>query len=73
MRRWPSRIILVRVLDPEVGDVRIRFLDMPVANVVTAANLFDALKSSLLKRSLRTMLMKGVVKKERGLCARVQN
>ena len=29
-----SCIILVRVLDPEVGDVRTRFLDMPVVNVV---------------------------------------
>ena len=30
----------------------LNFIDMPVVNVVTAANLFDALKSSLLKRGL---------------------
>ena len=48
-------IILVRVFNPEVGDVlRTIFLDMPVVNIVTATNLFDA----LLKR---TMLMWGVV------------
>ena len=47
-----SCIILVSVFDPEVGDVRTRFLDMPVVNVATAADLFDALKSSLLKRGL---------------------
>ena len=47
-----SCIILVRVFDPEVGDVRTRFLDMPVVNEVTAANLFDTLKSSPLKRGL---------------------
>ena len=45
-------ITVVRVFDPEVGDVHSRFLDMPVVNVVTAANLFNALKSSLLKHSL---------------------
>ena len=27
-----SCIILVRVLDPEIGDIRTRFLDMPVVN-----------------------------------------
>ena len=42
----------MRVLDPEVGDVRTRFLDMPIVNVGTAANLSDALKSSLLKHGL---------------------
>ena len=42
-----SCIILVRVLDPAVGDVRTRFLDMPVVNIGTAKNLFTALKSSL--------------------------
>ena len=35
-----------------MGDVRTRFLDMPVVNVGTAANLFDALKSSLVKHGL---------------------
>ena len=43
---------LVRVLDPEVGDFRTRFLDMPVVNVGTAANFFDALKSCLTKHGL---------------------
>ena len=38
-----SCIILLRVFDPEVGDVCTRFLEMPVEN------LFDALKSSFLK------------------------
>ena len=44
----------MRVFNPEVhvGDVRTTFLDMPVVNVVTAANLFDALKSSPVKRGL---------------------
>ena len=37
-----SRIILVKVLDSTVGDVRIRFMDMPVVNIGTATNLFSA-------------------------------
>lgn len=45
-------IILVKVLDPEVGDVKIRFLDMPVVNIGTAQNLFKALKESLAKYGL---------------------
>ena len=47
-----SCIILVRVLDPVVGEVRTRFLDMPVVNIGTADNLFRALKSSLEKHGL---------------------
>ena len=47
-----SCIILVRVLDPEVGDVCTRFVDMPVVNIGTARNLFDALKASLGKFGL---------------------
>ena len=47
-----SCIILVRVLDDTVGDVRTRFLDMPVVNVGTALNLFRALKDSLEKHGL---------------------
>ena len=35
-----SCIILVRVPDSQVGDVRTRFLDKPIVNVGTAANLF---------------------------------
>ena len=44
-----SCIILVRALDPQLGDVRTRFLDMPIG---TAQNLFRALKSSLGKHGL---------------------
>ena len=47
-----SCIILVRVLDEEVGNVRTRFLDMPVVNIGTAENIFCALKSSLQKYNL---------------------
>ena len=42
-----SCIVLVRVLDLEVGDIHTRFLDMPVVNIVTAQNLFAALQESL--------------------------
>ena len=45
-------IILVRVLDPEVDDIRTCFVDMPVVNIGTARNLFDALKESLETLSL---------------------
>lgn len=47
-----SCIILVRLLDPEVGNVCTRFLDMPVVNIGTARNIFDALKESLNKQGL---------------------
>lgn len=47
-----SCIILVRVLDPLVGNVKTRFLDMPVVNIGTAANIFSALKESLGKYDL---------------------
>ncbi len=47
-----SCIILVRILDPEVGDVCTRFLDMPVINIGTAKNLYEALKASLEKFGL---------------------
>ena len=42
-------IILVRVVDPELGDVctRLIFLDMPIVNIGTARNLFNALQCSL--------------------------
>ena len=39
-----SCTILVRVLDQKVGDIRTRFLDMPVVNIGTAQKLFAALK-----------------------------
>ena len=35
------------ILDNEVGKVRTRFLDMPVINIGTAENIFEALKQSL--------------------------
>lgn len=47
-----SCIILVRIFDPNVGDVRTRFLDMPIVNIGTAKNLFDALRLSLSKKGL---------------------
>lgn len=47
-----SCIILVRVFDPVLCDIRTRFLDMPVVNVGTARNLFDALKLSLTEKGL---------------------
>ncbi len=42
-----SCIILVRVFLLCVGDIRTRFLDMPIVNLGTTCNLFDALKLSL--------------------------
>ena len=51
-RREKSCIILVRLLDPQIGEVRTRFLDMPVVNIGTATNLFQALKESLTKNGL---------------------
>ena len=47
-----SCIILVRVLDAELGNVKTRLLDMPVVNIGTAENLFSALKESLSKYNL---------------------
>ena len=47
-----SCIILVRVLDAKLGNVKTRFLDMPVVNIGTAENLFSALKESLSKYNL---------------------
>ena len=42
-----SCIILVRVLDVKLGNVKTRFSDMPVVNIGTAENLFRALKEYL--------------------------
>ena len=42
-----SCIILVGVLDAELGNVKTRFLDMPVVNIGKAENLFSALKELL--------------------------
>ena len=42
----------MRVLDPVIGEVRSRFLDMPVDNIGKAESLFRALKSSLEKHNL---------------------
>ena len=47
-----SCIILVRVLDAELGNVTTRFLNMPVVNIGMAENLFSALKESLSKYNL---------------------
>ncbi len=47
-----SCIILIKLFDYTVGDVRTRFLDMPIVNIGTAANLFEALKDSLSKKGL---------------------
>ncbi len=47
-----SCIILIKILDHEVGDVRTKFLDMPIVNISNARNLFDALKSSLSNKGL---------------------
>ena len=38
-----SCIILVRVLDAKLGNVKTRFLDMPVVTIGTTENLFSAL------------------------------
>ena len=45
-------IILVRTLDEKVGDVRTRFLDMPVVNIGTASNQFVAVQKSLADKGL---------------------
>ena len=37
----------IRLIDPQLGEVRTRFLDMPIVNIGTAANLFEALTESL--------------------------
>ena len=47
-----SCIIVVRTLDEKVGDVRTRFLEMPVVNISTASNLFVAVQKSLADKSL---------------------
>ncbi len=48
-----TRLInLVRLLDTDEGDVRTRFLDMPIVNIGTAQNLFKALKESLSSKGL---------------------
>ena len=46
-RKNKACIILVRVLDPDIGDIRTRFLDIPIVNVGMASKLFTALKSLL--------------------------
>ena len=48
-----SCIILARVFDASVGDVRTRFIDMPIVNIGTAQHLFDALKASLSANGLK--------------------
>ena len=47
-----SCTILLRLPDPQLGEVQTRFLDMPINNIGTAANLFGALKESLVNNGL---------------------
>ncbi len=47
-----SCIILIRIFDPIVEDIRTRFLDMPVVNIGNVKNLFDALKLALTNKGL---------------------
>ncbi len=47
-----SCIILVCVFYSCVGDIRTRFLDVPIVNVGTACNLFDTLKLSFSNHAL---------------------
>ena len=47
-----SCIILIRIFDFDAGDVRTKFIDMPVVNIGTAVNLFNALKLFLIKKGL---------------------
>jgi len=42
IKRTSPCIVLVRVFYSCVGDIHTRFLDMPIVNVGTASNLFDA-------------------------------
>ena len=45
-------VILVRVFDDNLGSTQTRFLDMPIVNIGTAANLFLALDQSLTKHGI---------------------
>ena len=45
-------IILVRVFDNNLGSTQTRFLDMPIVNIGTAANLFLALDQSFTKHGI---------------------
>ena len=45
-------LFLFVFFDSCVGNIRTRFLDMPIVNVGTACNLFDALKLSLSNHGL---------------------
>ena len=47
-----SSIILIWVFDSDLDIVCTRFLDMPIVNIGTAQNLFEALKCSLEKKGL---------------------
>ena len=48
-----SYIILAHLLDSRVGDIRTRFLDMPIVNIGTAQNLFQ---NSLISKGLSVYL-----------------
>ena len=45
-------VILIKVFDDDLGSTHTRFLDMPIVNIDTAANLFLALDQSLTKHGI---------------------
>lgn len=45
-------VILVRIFDTALGEVKTRFLDMPSCNQTTAQNLFECIKSALQCRKI---------------------
>ena len=51
--------ILVKMIDPTTFCVINRFLDMPVSNIPTGANLFSVLEATLSKYSIPWSSVKG--------------
>ena len=47
-----SFIVLIQIFDIDAGDIQTKFIDMPVINIGTALNLFNALKLTLKKKGL---------------------
>ena len=45
-------VILVKLFDEDLGKTVTRFIDMPVVNIGTAANLFAALEKSLSNKNI---------------------
>ena len=74
--RNKSCIILVRTLDEKVGDVRTRFLDIPVVNIGSTSNLFLAVQKSLADKgfdfSNAIAFMSDTTNIMKGVCSRVQ-